>query len=87
MVHVVEKKVWTVAQAKAHLSEVLRLASQEGPQTIGTRTAYVVVPEKLWDSLTRPRVPLGQWLVDNLPRGAELPEVDRHDPERASPFE
>ena len=31
------QRVWTVAEAKTHLSEILRLAEVEGPQTIGTR--------------------------------------------------
>ena len=29
------RRVWTVAEAKARLSEVLRLAEEEGPQRIG----------------------------------------------------
>ena len=37
-------RVWTVAEAKARLSEILRLAEAEGPQTIGTRRPFVVVP-------------------------------------------
>ena len=40
--------VWTVAQAKARLSEILRLAEQEGPQRIGARKAFIVVPEHTW---------------------------------------
>ena len=32
------RKTWTVAEAKARLSEILRLASEEGPQRIGTKT-------------------------------------------------
>ena len=35
---------WTVAEAKARLSEVLRLAEEEGPQRIGVRKPFVVVP-------------------------------------------
>ena len=33
-------RVWTVAEAKAKLSEVLRLAETEGPQRIGLRSAF-----------------------------------------------
>ena len=29
------RRVWTVAEARARLSEVLRLAEEEGPQHIG----------------------------------------------------
>ena len=38
-------RVWTVAEAKARLSEILRLSEEEGPQRIGTRKSFVVVPE------------------------------------------
>ncbi len=81
------RKTWTVAEAKARLSEILRLASEEGPQRIGTKTPYVVVPEEEWLKRAEPRIPLGQWLVENLPRGyddLELP--DRAEPERPPPF-
>ena len=42
------RRVWTIAQAKARLSEVLRLAEEEGPQHIGTRRPFVVVPASDW---------------------------------------
>ena len=54
-------KTWTVAEAKARLSEILRLASKEGPQRIGTKARYVVVPEEEWLKRTEPRIPLGRW--------------------------
>ena len=41
-------RVWTVAEAKARLSEILRLAEEEGPQRIGARKPFVVVPEHVW---------------------------------------
>ena len=74
-------RVWTVAEAKARLSEILRLAEEEGPQRIGTRRSFVVVPvpAAAWDAKTLPLKPLGKWLVENMPRGIEL-EV----PERSS---
>ena len=70
-------RVWTVAEAKARLSEVLRLAEEEGPQRIGARRPFVVVPAAVWEEKTQPRKPLGQWLVENLPRGIELEVPDR----------
>jgi hypothetical protein len=81
-------KTWTVAEAKARLSEILRLASEEGPRRIGANPRYVVVTEKEWLKRAEPRMPLGRWLVENLPRGyddLELP--DRAEPERPPPFE
>ena len=43
-------RVWKVAEAKARLSEVLRLSETEGPQVIGARKSYVVVPKRVWDA-------------------------------------
>ena len=71
------RRVWTVAEAKAKLSEVLRLAEVEGPQRIGTRKRFVVVPESVWRAHAPERVPLGRWLVENMPRGIELEVPDR----------
>ena len=34
-------RAWTVAEAKARLSEILRRAEEEGPQRIGTRKEFV----------------------------------------------
>ncbi len=70
-------RVWTVAEAKARLSEVLRLAETEGPQRIGTRRPFVVVPESIWQAQVTDRKPLGQWLVENMPRGLDLETPDR----------
>lgn len=79
-------RVWTVAEAKARLSEVLRLAEEEGPQRIGVRKPFVVLPEREWQARETPRKPLGQWLVENLPRGYELELPDRAETGRATPF-
>ena len=70
-------RVWTVAEAKARLSEILRLAETEGPQRIGKRSSFVVVPAELWKAKTQPQMPLGQWLVENVPRGVHLEVPDR----------
>ena len=77
MQHSKRQHVWTVAEAKARLSEILRLAEIEGPQTIGTRRPFVVVPAEAWYAKSPPRKPLGQWLVENMPRGIELEIPDR----------
>ena len=46
---------WTVAQAKAKLSEVIERARSGGPQTItlNGRTAVVVVDAQEWERRTR----------------------------------
>ena len=70
-------RVWTIAEAKARLSEILRLAESEGPQRIGIRKSFVVVPAPVWDEQQSPRKPLGQWLIENMPRGMDLDLPDR----------
>ena len=65
-------QTWTVAEAKTRLSEILRLAEEKGPQRIGVQRAFVVVPERVWRAHASVRTPLGQWLVDNMPRGVNL---------------
>ena len=81
----------TVAEAKARLPEILRLASAEGPQRIGAQKRYVVVPEAVWEKLNTKHRPLGAWLLENMPRAAseaeELQLPDRADPPRQIPFD
>jgi prevent-host-death family protein len=47
--------IWTVAEAKAKLSEVIERAQSGGPQTItkNGRTAVVVVDAEEWERKTR----------------------------------
>lgn len=79
-------RIWTVAEAKAKLSEVLRLAEKEGPQRIGTRKTFIVVPQDVWASRSVAEKPLGQWLVDNMPRGTELQIPSRKETPREISF-
>ncbi len=82
------ERTWTIAEAKARLSEILRLAEEEGPQRIGKRNTFVVVPRREWELREKPKMPLGQWLVENAPRGIELELPDRkEEPEREIPFQ
>ena len=78
-------RVWTVSEAKARLSEILRLSQQEGPQRIGTRRQFVVVPTAVWDATMAPSTPLGRWLIENMPRGIDVDLPDRAS-KRAVPF-
>lgn len=80
------RRAWTVAEAKARLSEIFRLAEEEGPQRIGTRRSFVVVPERQWRERTEARKPLGQWLVENMPRGADLDVPVERKSRRPIPF-
>ena len=80
------QRVWTVAEAKARLSEILRLSEEEGPQRIGAQKSFVVVvPAHVWDERQPTRKPLGQWLVENVPRGTNL-EVPERSSDREIPF-
>lgn len=79
-------RVWKVSEAKARLSEILRLSEEEGPQRIGTRRPFVVIPEHAWREREEgPRQALGQWLVENTPRGANLTIPERNT-KRKTPF-
>lgn len=79
-------RVWSVAEAKSHLSAILRLAESDGPQVIGLRRPCVVLPMDVWMAQSPGREPLGQWLVQNAPRGAPIPTPDRKEPTREVPF-
>jgi len=79
--------VWTVRAAKARLSELLRLAKEDGPQRIGERESYVVITAAEWERLNAPKPHLGTWLLDNMPELDELELPDRTDRDRPSPFE
>lgn len=80
-------RVWTVADAKTRLSEVLRRSEEEGPQLIGTRKEFVIVPARVWYEKNQPQQPLGQWLIENMPRlgGIEVPSR-QEERERPVPF-
>jgi hypothetical protein len=63
-----EGTAWTIAEAKTKLPEILRLAESEGPQRIGARKRYIVVPEDVWLKRSPPPEALdGGALADELP--------------------
>lgn len=75
---------WTVQDAKAQLSEILRRARAGEPQRIGVNDACIVVSEQQWLKF-QPQKHLGEWLVESAPRGAEL-ELPSRDHDRGDPF-
>jgi len=77
--------VWTIAEAKAKLSELLRLASDK-PQYIGTKKPYVVVSAEQWEKLNTPVEPMGKWLINNMAGVGELELPERNEPARETPF-
>ena len=74
--------VWTVRAAKARLSELLRLAKEDGPQRIGERESYIVITAAEWERLNAPKPHLGTWLLidhHRLKRGRSEPLPARHE--------
>lgn len=72
------RRLWSVADAKAHLSDVIERARNEGPQEIarrGKRTAVVVSVED-WDRKTQRKGSLVEFLEASPLRGSGL-EVKR----------
>ena len=81
-------KVWTVAEAKARLSEILRLAESEGPQRIGVRKSFVIVPERESEQheASEERLPMGRYLLERMPRDIYSDAPYERGSERPIPF-
>ncbi len=80
------ERVWTVAEARSRLSEVLQRASEMGPQQIGVHRPHIVVPLDQWLARERPETNFGRWLVEKAPRGCEVELPSREDGDREIPF-
>ena len=65
---------WTVAEAKARLSEVIERAKSQGPQTITRhgREAVVVVAAEEWEHRTRRNGNLAEFFAASPLRGSRL---------------
>ncbi|MGH9743449.1 MAG: type II toxin-antitoxin system Phd/YefM family antitoxin [Candidatus Acidiferrum sp.] len=72
------KTDWTVAEAKAKLSEVIERANKTGPQKITRhgKEAAVVVSAEEWKRKTKRKGNLAEFFADSPLRGSEL-EVGR----------
>jgi prevent-host-death family protein len=74
---------WSVAEAKAKFSEILRLARSGRPQTIGADDPCIVISAAEFEEFQQRRH-LGRFLLATAPRGIELEspprESDRGDP-------
>ena len=70
----VSSEIWTVAKAKAKLSEVIDRAQTEGPQTITRhgRTAVVVVASEEWQRKTRRIGNLAEFFAASPLQGSRL---------------
>ena len=76
-------KHWSVQDAKAHLSELLRRARKGEPQLIGMSEGCVLVSEQEWSALQKAN--LGAWLVDSAPHGEPI-EIPSRVSQREVPF-
>jgi prevent-host-death family protein len=65
---------WTVAKAKAKLSEVINRALLDGPQTITRkgRKAVVVVSAEEWERKTKRTGNLAEFFAESPLRGAKV---------------
>jgi prevent-host-death family protein len=72
--------IWSIPEAKARLSEILRRARAGENQVIGAKDPCVVLAKSKYDDLRRKagKVHLGRWLVQHAPK------VDFDPPERTS---
>jgi len=69
---------WTVAEAKAKLSQVIDEARAHGPQTItrNGRTAAVIVSAEEWERKTRRSGNLAEFFMNSPLRDSDL-QVER----------
>ena len=79
-------RVWSVKEARENLPEILRLAEEDGPQRIGDTKIFTLAPEPEQPSEMLPRKSLGQWLVENAPRGTNLEIPRERGSKREIPF-
>ena len=65
---------WTVADAKAKLSEVIDLARSSGPQTItrNGRMAVVVIAAEEWERKTKRTGSLAEFFAASPLRGSQV---------------
>jgi len=80
-------RIWTLVEAQANLPEIFRLAEEEGPQHIGTPSkTYFVVSSYANRETVAPPIPLGQFLVQNLPGAGDIEHPRRKASPRPIPF-
>ena len=79
-----QTRLWPVADAKAHLSEVIERAITEGPQAITRhgRPAVVVVSAEEWERRTRQEGSLADFFARSPLRGSGLRITRDNEPPR-----
>lgn len=76
------EKVWSIAEAKTRLSEILRLAEEEGPQQVGVKKTFVIVPREAWEATEALGMSLGEMIMKFRPNPEDLPEGGLEIPSR-----
>ncbi len=68
------QRSWSVAEAKAHFSDVIERARREGPQEIARRgrRAAVVVSAEEWDRKVRRKSTIVEFFAASPLRGSSL---------------
>lgn len=81
------KQVWSVQEAKAKFSELLRRAREGAPQYVGRDgTPCVLISAAVWEEMQASAgEPIGAWLVRNAPRTGGLTAPSRKS-KRSIPF-
>jgi prevent-host-death family protein len=72
-------QTWQLQSAKAHFSEVVRQATQEGPQEISVhgRPAAVLISRELFDQLTGSQESLVEFMRRSPLYGQDEPDFER----------
>jgi len=80
--------MWSVAEAKAKLSNLLKRAREGEPQIIGEKAPCVVISLDEYERLKalEDKPHLGKWLAENFCGLGEI-ELPPRDERRPSPFE
>ena len=80
MTEIAHDHTWSVAEAKARLSELLDLAVNDGPQAITRRgrEIAVVVSTEEWHTKTSRSGSLAEFLAESPLRGSDL-DIERVD--------
>jgi prevent-host-death family protein len=78
---IVSTNIWTVAAAKAKLSEVIEQARSHGPQTItrNGRTVVVIVAAEVWERKTKRNGNLADFFAASPLRNSGLKLTRRTD--------
>ncbi|MGD0634830.1 MAG: type II toxin-antitoxin system prevent-host-death family antitoxin [Beijerinckiaceae bacterium] len=80
--------MWSVADAKAQLSEILRRARAGQPQFIGTQEPCVVISAEVYRTAVADMSHDGQWLIEQAGHlGFDIPEPSRREDRRDLVFE